>query len=424
MKFRKLALAAAFGSTALTATMPANAIVVGAAGEAYLVPFVIYDSYYYYNTLLQVTVPGAIGYETIPKDFTAINSTPTFPSSTDPDNAGPYLTGDVPDADTSKQWSKDYIHWFFLDYESKHVCNGQFPVTPDDFTTINWGDVVEYDGCNDANGYSVDGLPGYLVLTNQNTWSSGGAAAAKFPFFVDAYLAYGGGYYGGVMEDDDVASTSDGGYYYGYAAKLPALPMPDGVDQTNAAGEKVVTPMDGVVYPTRNQPVVSPLIAGMRTGRSDGMMNDTTYFDLTLSNRMYPTLHVVWLDQNGVFYESDIFDADENTCSGPSGTLKELNVWWIEPLYEYYDYAYYAPYWVNERSVCDPDGANDIGIQQAAYEPGFIRYGLSEYIDNDLDRPESAGVAFSIIMDEYIGYSYPYYIPMELAFGHERGIFK
>jgi hypothetical protein len=432
MKLKQLALTASVGAGLLAASLPSQAIIVGAAGEAYLIPLVIYQSNGpgKVNTLIQITVPGSMGEETIPNDFTALN---VGAYNCEKDAAGVCLeppslfpsTVDVTDEDPVDE---NYIHWAFFDEESKHVCNNEEPITPDDFAGINWGKLVENGNCNAVDGRDVDGLKGYMVLSNLSSYRNNNAEP-QFAFFADAYL---------VTNGDDGLSPQWGTV----AAKIPTLPMSDGPDATPC----VPTPADSVCY-SGDQIDASPLIAGMRTNRSDGVRS-TVYWDLTLSTRTQPTMHVVWMDRNFVgnrvyddpsqegqevpikISRSAVFDSHEESCSGPAPKLTELTTIWIEPLCNDDPSACSSqpkPSWATYTvKACDPVLPNDdnraspFATQDV---PGFILYGMEEPVDNDIDAPESAGVAFAIQFNTVIDDVTPNVIPVETAFGHERGLF-
>lgn len=385
-RFKQVALASAVTAAMGAASMPAHAIIEGAAGEALLVPFVVYApgtaGAEGVNTLIEITIPSTVGFDTIPNVFTAPNTTPT--------NPGPTLF--PADADLVKG---NFIHWYFFDQYSVHRLNRAVKVTPDDMVLINWGDEVQNTG--------LVGVPGYLVVGTETARSG---AAADFNMFGDAYLVSGG---------EQLTFRAD--------AKIPVLPMSDGPDGPFGSP---VTVQDQVKYKGGIPVAVSPLISGMRTNRSDGALDDGTVFDLTLSNRNFPTLHVVWLDVNlwDTFQEIipvDVFDTDERTCSSTISLPWELNAIWIQPVGAN---TITPPLWATGiagrdtigTTLCLPTGA-------AATGQGFVRYQLPEYIDTNIDSPESAGVAFSIKYGTY-GTAVPNILPVETALGHERGTYK
>jgi hypothetical protein len=432
MKLKQLALTASVGAGLLAASLPSQAIIVGAAGEAYLIPLVIYQSTGpgRVNTLIQVTVPGSMGEETIPNDFTALNvgayncEKDDVGACVDPPTLFP-STVDVTDEDPVDE---NYIHWAFFDENSKHVCNNEFKITPDDFAGINWGSLVENNNCNAVDGQDVDGLPGYMVLSNDSSYKAGGNADPQFAFFADAYL---------VTANPGGLSPTWGTV----AAKIPTLPMSDGNDEDSLCDQGVPTPVDSVCYNGDNINV-SPLIAGMRTNRSDGKTS-RVFWDLTLSTRRQPTMHVVWMDRlyNDESVDEDenqiqiarslVFDSHEESCSGPAPKLYELTTIWIEPLPggkipKGEGNPPTIPEWATYSvQACDPVAPNggDTSPFQTADVPGFILYGMDEPIDTNADRPESAGVAFAIQFNTVIDTTQPNVIPVETAFGHERGLF-
>jgi hypothetical protein len=381
---KKAALAAGLSASLLGASMPSQAVIEGVAGEALLVPLVIFDPFGGLNTLINITVPSSIGFESIPNNYTATNTTPT----NDPETITPAgFTG-----------TKD-LHWFFFDHKSKHVCNAKIPVTPDDQVFINWGQVV-----GAVCGFEWVGNPGYLVFTTETARSG---AAADFNMFGEAYLV-------------------NSQFFY-LDAQIPVLAMNDGADGV----DPVATKADNVKYDIDGIPSsVSPLISGMRTNKSDSI-GDTTLFDLTLSNRDFPTVHVVWLDQNTGYtgLNVDVYDNDERTCSDAVDLPYELNIIYVLPwgcpgpqctsdvaasaLVEPFDFE---PQLAN---FCLPPGASVL-------DPGFARYSLPEYVDTNIDEPESAGVAFSIaftVDPDLVAIIPGNIIPVESALAHERGLF-
>jgi hypothetical protein len=132
----------------------------------------------------------------------------------------------------------------------------------------------------------------------------------------------------------------------------------------------------------------------MRTNRSDGDMNDTTVFNLSLGDRNFPSVHVIWLDVNlegdGEDLPIEVYDSEELSCSDAIDVPYELNVInidaWndIDPLGE------------EQEDLCLPVGSN---FSPMKTNEGYVTYYIPEYVDTGSDVPESAGVAFSITMD-------------------------
>jgi hypothetical protein len=198
----------------------------------------------------------------------------------------------------------------------------------------------------------------------------------------------------------------------GTLAPIPVLPMSDGVD---GAFDSPVSVADNVKYNSQGIPrAVSPLISGMRTNRSDGILNDTTVFNLALSDRNFPSIHVVWLDVNlgnaGRGLGVDVFDSDEISCSGSVDLPYELNVIWVPEAAGVTDGD---PFGIDTNEYCLPTAG-------AATEVGFVTYYLPEYVDNNINEAESAGVAFSILMD----YDAIDTLRFTTSLGQERGTYK
>ena len=376
--FKKLALAASITAGLGAASLPANAIVVGAAGEALLVPLVVHggDQAGASNTYINVTVPGTVGFDGVPNDLTAPWTTPT--------NPGPTL---FPDSEALEGGNE--IHWYWFDQESKHQLNGQAPVTADDVVTIDWLEASDGD---------FAGQPGYMVIGTEQARTR---AAADFAMFGEAWLELYDPFFG-----------------IGTLAPIPVLPMADGAD---GASDSRPTRLDNVKYFGNGIPrAVSPLISGMRTNRSDGLSDDFTVFNLALGDRNFPSVHIVWLDTNlggaGGGLGVNVFDSDERVCSDAVDLPDELNVIWIPDVWGTAAESPIGPD-VQVQDYCLPDGAT---FSRDAEAPGFVTYFLPEYIDNNIDAPESAGVAFSIHMD----WDANDQLRFTSSVGQERGTYK
>jgi len=394
--FKKTMLASGMAAALAGVSLPSQAIIEGAAGEALLVPFVLFDIPTSINTLVEVTVPSAVGTDTVPNFFTAPNTTPTnsplVNETPDPDlgDIGAYTAG---------------IHVYFFDAQSNELFNKELPTSPDDFLLINWGDLVA------RYKPTLAGTPGYMVITNHKgagKWND----AASFSMFGDAYMVFP--------------------LVFGFIdAKIPVLPMSDGADLL--AGATPPSVQNNVVFnPNGSIAAASPLASGMRTNTSDGVLNDYTLFDTTISNRFAPTLHVIWVDENiGQANTGFVFNDEEESCSDLLPIPWELNLYWTSPHWQ----LDLAPEWVNQVPIelCYPDGIIDIGdpINSDILYPGFVRWQISEYIDTGINQPESAAVAFSIHLqvdvineqkDDVV--LVPQILPVETALAHERAQFK
>ncbi|WP_295402326.1 hypothetical protein [uncultured Thiocystis sp.] len=404
--FKKLAIAAGVSVGMAALSMPSHATITGSVGEALLVPLVVYAtqdvSGYYANTYIQVSTPGAIGFDDVPNIFVAPNTTPT--------NADATL---FPlDADLQSK-TTGIIHWYWFDARSIHRLDKPLPVTANDVVTIDWADAAA------SSGIQYDGVAGYMVV---GTETARRGEAANFDMFGDAWLA---------MDVTALDGTE------AVLASIPVYPLSDGVDAEDADGEPLLTITDSVHYKGGIPNAVSPLIAGMRTNRSDGIA-DLTAFDLTLLSRLEPSIHVVWLDQNldevdgySTDIPVDVYDSDEVACSATVSIENELNVIWIDeigvdgiPVDA--DEIFFAQ---TSESLCIPNYVDAAGLNVSS----FVTYYIDEYVDTDVDRPESAGVAFTLVwavegnnVDTTIGKDWFNYTAFgqTMLLGHERALFR
>jgi hypothetical protein len=464
MKPLQKTLAASGVAAALVGlTGPANAIIEGAPGEALLVPFALFQSQQDFadpgllppfdnivrpfipeiNTIVQVTVPSAVGFDTVPAFFTAPNSTPTNANVRDfprEPALGPQAFGDI-DAFQAG------VHLYAFNEDSVEVYNTTLPTSPEDLITINWGDIVT------KRAPELDGEKVYLVITNEKEQSPLAAAfyprgeqsAAQFAMMGDAYMVWNPVPVLGIGLID---------------TKIPVLPMSDGEDFVGS----VPTTNNNVVFdPGTGDVLVSPLASGIRTGLSDGFLGDYTLFDLTMSNRFAPTIHVIWVDQNiNQTVTQFIFDDNEAQCSQPIPITDELNVYWTSPSFIRPNWGpdgnpnqlgggnaptnnnllsgVYLPWIDLATDLCYPGDQvrlvpENLGelfelLDSTILYPGFVRFRINEYEDNNLGLPESAAVAFSIqlqldVLDEDGALRFqPQLLPVETALAHERGSFE
>lgn len=410
--FQKLALTSAIGVSLAAASLPSYAI-VEAIAEAQLIPLVVYahgeeegQAAGDVNTVINVTVPNVIGWEDVANTFLAPNTSPTNPTV----GPGALL---FPDNQALLEPISSYIHWYWFDYRSIHRINRRVPVTPDDMVQINWSD--------QTGGTFLNGVPGYMVISTE-TGSTG--AAADFAFFADAHLLWANG-------PDNSAYSSDI-----WTIKIPVLGLVDGAD---GAFNAPVTNADNVKYNGARIPrAVSPLISGIRSNLNDGAIDDVVVFDVTLSNRRYDTLAVVWVDTNlddvegyNTFIPVDVFDTYENSCSATIEIPYELNLIWIPGTS-----GTESPFttgaaaditdpdngWASQAELCipfDEDG------DQTTNDAGFVRAQMPEYIDETtlgITGPESSIYAFSITFDR-VGTDLPNWLNGAVALGHDRGMF-
>lgn len=322
--FRKLALAGSVAALA-GASIPAQAIIVGAPGEAALVPFAVYttgETNWDFNTLVRVTVPSQLGNDVIQNCYTAPHVSPgnTAAQGCNVVATGPELPSELTSSTTKT------IHWYFLDQKSVHRLNGTFDITADDTYLFDWR--------AKASG-QLPGYIGYLLFVNE-TAANGGAA--QFAFNTDAYLTF----------ELDGTGTDE---YSDEIVWMPSLPMADGAD----AGATGPTLSNNVVEWQGGQLVLdaSPLVTGERTIWADGVVNNYV-FDLPLAinqaESVVPapatdnhdlkggilrqgTIAVVWNDRNvGAAWNGMVayrYNNDEKRCSGNISLPDELNLLYI-----------------------------------------------------------------------------------------------
>jgi len=475
--FRKTALAAGMFSALGGYTMSAYADIQGDAGEANLVPFVLWDDSIVLpgpnpevlgtsiNTVIKVTVPNVVGAKTIPNSYTACHTTPANSTpSCDPLVTAPISANSPPFPGLEPVTSKTRIHWFFMSQNSKHLLNGTIPVSPDDVVVIDWGQVAR------QNGFNADGVAGYMVLATERA-STTPFPAADFAFFAEAWMITG--IDGDLWNVLTGAPVTNGAGTIGLVdAKIPVLPMQDGAD-TVIGGNPT---WDNNVVARGNLPSIkaSPLHSGMPTIYPDGNPTDTHEFDLTLGNRsiqvgpianpfQIPTLLVVWNDRNvgqpWLGQVADVFNDDEESCSASIDLPWQLNLIWVQTAVTnggtFPFPALPVPAFINQPVVAEMDpnvvglGPQLGGVIVQGYdkqycvppvasqglagflkllEGGFMKISLPEPADGGTFKAEGAMVAFSVPLQYNVNFdaSIPVgatLIPIETALSHDRGMF-
>lgn len=454
-RFKQYASATAVLAGLACASLPAGAGVFGDAGEALLVPLAVWSGGSFndpdcrdgfppacnpfegytpaVDTVIEVFVPGSIGQDAIPNIYTAEHSTPT--------NTPTALTPSDPDLFPGAGGYIPQIHWFWFNQRSQEIDSGTITVSPDDVVQISITEI--------ANGQN-ENVPGYFVLVDENATNGD---AATFSMFGNAWLT-GAIHFFPPNGGPPGPNPFNGIGFPLIGASIPVLPMADGEDGPFVGGvPPVPTNQDQVKYRLGTPYAVSPTIAGFRTNRSDGLP-DGFVFDLALSNRLVPTIHVIWFDHNldgggGQFgytiedlYPASnalvtdqaavhVFDLDELDCNTGLRLPNELNVLWIPPAFE----TDLDDLWVwNEpfQWTTDADLLCVVSDQNPAalFTTGFVQYRMTEYIDSDVGRPESAAYAFSIKVDGGLVSNdadpapEAVYVLLESSLGHFRGTFK
>jgi hypothetical protein len=441
-------LAAAVAIVAAGASVPAGAAVLGGAGEALLIPLVVWSGGDFndpacdgannifdpaqcdltlgytpaVDTVIELWVPGAVGFDAIPNIYTATNTTPTWVPTAltpaDPDLALP---------------SGGMLHWFWFNKRSVSQASGFLPVTPNDVVQISWTEA--------ANGQQ-ENEPGYMVVVNETARSAGGQAV--FSFFGNAWLT-------GAIHFDPADNRNRIGIGFPLiGGTIPVLAMNDGIDGPNTPGNTCAQPTasDSVKYRGGTPCAVSPVIAGFRSNRSDGIY-DFFAFDLAMSNRVLPTIQVIWVDHNlddpaainraypgntAVVNPTalvDVFDLDELSCDTTVVLPNELNVLWIPPAYETNEatlFPWNQPFqWATINDLlCVVTDQNP----QARFTSGFVRYKMAEYIDTNINQAQSAVFAFSLKVDGGVvnndsgQFADALVLMLESSLGHDLGTFK
>jgi hypothetical protein len=455
-------LAAAVAIVAAGASVPAGAAVLGGAGEALLIPLVVWSGGDFndpacdgannifdpaqcdltlgytpaVDTVIELWVPGSVGYDDIPNIYTARNTTPTWGAPHFQAEPGGFIPADTQLTPADPQLlasANPTLHWFWFDKYSVSQKSDYFPVTPNDVVQISWTEA--------ANGQH-ENEPGYMVIVNESARRVNGEAT--FSFFGNAWLT-------GAIHLDPADNRNNIGIGFPLiGGTIPVLAMNDGVDGPVTPGNTCAQPdaLDSVKYRGGTPCAVSPLIAGFRSNRSDGVY-DFFAFDLAMSNRLLPTIQVIWVDQNlgdpaaiKTAYPGntalpnatalvDVFDLDELSCDTTLVLPDELNVVWIPPAYETNEatlYPWNQPFkWTTINDLlCVVTDKNP----NARFTSGFVRYKMAEYIDTNVNKAQSAVFGFSLKIDGGVVNNDAGQFPdalvllLESSLGHDLGTFK
>jgi hypothetical protein len=483
INFRKTALAAGMFTALGGYTMSAHALIEGDAGEANLVPFVLWDdallngvvgdSDFSINTVIKITVPNTVGSKTIPNSYTACHTTPA--NTPGAPSCDPLLVAPIgPDfpafAGLNPAGGTNRIHWYFMNQNSVHLANGTFPVSADDVAVIDWGQTAR------KSGFDFNGTVGYMILVTDVTTKSP-FPAANFAFFAEAWMITG-------LDGDLFPNTNGAGTIGLVDAKIPVLPMQDGADPAPVGGVSANPTFDNnvVVRGTNLNVKASPLHSGMDTIYPDGNLGDIHEFDLTLGNRsvqigpianpfQIPTLMVIWNDRNAgaAWFNQgvEVYNDNEEPCSDSISAPWQLNVYWVQSAVTAGSNPnaiippYPVPAFINQpvnaqmipdqltwgpvsaldpnigqvvqgwnRQWCVPPAA-DIGLTELLklLQGGFMKVTLPELADAGTFKAEGAMVAFSVPLQYNVNFDATIpvgasLIPFETALGHDRGMFS
>jgi hypothetical protein len=400
MHFRKIALATAVSAAMAGMSLPAQAIVTGVAGDALLVPLVVWENtdIDQLNTLIEIEIPSDIGHEDVANIYTA-------PNTTDPNDLVMAYDEAVFQKSSADGFDRPYnaIHWFWFNHRSVHQRDLMVPVTPNDIVQINW---------REASGEDFEGALGYMLIVNEAATTG---ASAQFPMFGTAWLVNN--------QNSEIE------------AEIPVLPLADGEDVTTF-------PVWGnhVIYDGGIPSEVSPLASGMLLNYADGKLGDFAVFDMVLADLDEKAYHVIWLDDNrgaqnavggyGYTVNVDIFDSEERECSTTVNLPHELNVICITEEEE-------CPTWSSTGELDRQPGAiqetEDLPVTAAINlcapgevgDPdGYVQYQLKEILDRGSKEAETAGVAFSILETRTVGELNDDDIDRDTAAARYRGMFR
>ena len=450
-RFKKLAMASAVTIGLAGVALPASAAVLGGAGEALLIPLVVWSGGSFndpdcdrapfppllqciqsgytpaVDTLIEVWVPGSVGWDDIPNIFTAQHTTPT--NGTAPLYPDTALT--PPDPDLTNPATAN-ISWFWFDQRSVIRDSGTADVSPNDVVQISW--------TQQAQGSHED-QPGYMVIVNT---AARNGTDALFSMFGNAWIT------GAVHFDPPDARPFPSGIGFPLiGGSIPVLAMNDGADGPNVADNCAHPRLDDSVKYRGGIPcAVSPVVSGFRTNRSDDN-GDLFAWDMTMSNRLLPTIHVVWVDQNlddaaainakypgnsafpNPLATVDVYDLNEQSEDVTVNLPNELNVLWIPPAWETEPtiLAFWnQPFqWTTDVAwMPAPTNQNPASVLTS----GFAHYIIDEYIDTNVGVPESSAFAFAIKIDGGFVSNDPLIFPdafvlmLETSLGHDLGTFN
>jgi hypothetical protein len=400
MHFRKIALATAVSAAMAGMSLPAQAIVTGVAGDALLVPLVVWENtdIDQLNTLIEIEIPSDIGHEDVANIYTA-------PNTTDPNDLVMAYDPAVFQKSSADGFDRPYnaIHWFWFNHRSVHQRDLMVPVTPNDIVQINW---------REASGEDFEGALGYMVIVNEAATTG---ASAQFPMFGTAWLVNN--------QNSEIE------------AEIPVLPLADGKDDTTF-------PVWGnhVIYDGGIPSEVSPLASGMLLNYADDKLGDFAVFDMVLADLDEKAYHVIWLDDNrgaqnqvgGYSYtvNVDIFDSEERECSTTVNLPHELNVICITedekcPTWSSTGELYMQPGAIQETEDLPVTAAINLCAPGEVGNPdGYVQYQLKEILDRGSKEAETAGVAFSILETRTVGELNDDDIDRDTAAARYRGMFR
>jgi hypothetical protein len=429
--FKKLGVAAAVAAS-LGASGAAQAVILGQPGDALLIPHVIFDSEAGLNTLIGVVVggnnAGAANVSGNPlAALPGVRQLPGTNLSADNGFWAAYFPDDNVSVDANGvrtprncavtrpdggAGARPLLHWYFFNSRSAKVKDGRIGVTCEDFVRFDWGFL----------GGDLDGVPGYLVIADEDASITNGAQGSRFALYGQSYLVKG---------------------IFQSMAFIPVLPLSDLADATNgadAAGRTTIVGLDDVFYGADTFPeVVVPVSAGMGLATSTpAVAGAVPAFPGSLFSLRYfidpaleaGTAFVIWLPSNGSCAEGgprnvgvDVYDADEIYVSQRVCLKDQLNILAAADISgTINNSALPGPGFPAGHEI--PDFTNPPGLDPI--NSGFVLFRLRDSItdlgpNQDFVRADfaRAGVAFSLIS---IG-SIDNRAQVQTELAHERGLF-
>jgi hypothetical protein len=452
MKKFQMRAAAVAVSAALGAAAPlhrADAVTLGEPGGALLVPFTLYDSSGMVNTLVGVITSGDANNQ-----------------GTDPFNQAGYTTDSYWTAgyqettelcnkggSSSNEGYTTDLHYYFFDATSIHRGDRRISASCNDFVRLDWGNLVK------KYHPSLDGVPGYLVISTEYAHEGFGAAGGSVTSSGEQHeVLYGAAYLiqGNWASEAyiPVYPLKDGHYDTSspYCGGFPA-PTVDCTDIVRGFAQAGVplNPLTGT-----GEGAVSPLVSGIQLDNNDADLDAQAVFSLRYfadSVLGGSTTFVVWLDHNNKAYSLlpvDVYDSHEVPTSTTVGLPFQLNLIEVptdcnipaggkaEPLGPYLidGICHVDPACVDPTNPTQCALTHDGGVGDTVTNTGFVVFRLPEQEDYTIcasgggknplcssadvtvSGPVRAGVAFSLV---FIGAgANPLQVQTELA--HERGI--
>jgi hypothetical protein len=330
MSFKKLALTTAVAVAMGAATLPANAMVYGIAGEALLVPAALNDPANQgtgnTNTYVVLKLPTILGSDFVMNNYSAPNIRAGVPAG----------QGKTIIPDPAYGWQ---VHWTWFDPKSKNPKNGTCEGSPND--VIVWTtdkDLLDLQRDVDVGLEDTGDVPktfcgsatlppaGYVVFQTKRGADS---LAADFAMEGTAYIT-----------DDNIAENTVA------LLSVPVIPMADGEDPAPSnAGTSPRLGLNEVIQPvtsngggkgdlTAVSPVVaSPLATGIRMNDGDPGSKLATSFAGGIQggiNAPAYSMHVLWFDRNNdqrtATSQTLIWDEHENPESLQVPIDYELNI--------------------------------------------------------------------------------------------------